>query len=257
MTFENMLPGIDNLKKELDGLRPLSSGQVKSLKTYFDIELTYNSNAIEGSTLSLSETKIILLDGITIGGKSTREHLEAINHREAIGYIEELARLSSREITRSDVLGIHAIILRGIDSPNAGKYRTVNVYVLQAEGRRHVFPEPLRVPELMDGFFTWLQQPGELHPVALASEAHYRLVSIHPFADGNGRAARLLMNLILMQYGYTPAIVKMTDRAKYIQAIESAQQTGNMEPLYVLMAEALKESLEVYLKTIKENILWK
>lgn len=257
MKIENKLIQIDKLKKELDAYRPLKADQVKSLKTYFDIELTYNSNAIEGSTISLAETKIILLDGLTIGGKTTREHLEVINHKEAIDYIEEIAKKPIKEITRTDLLNIHAIILRGIDTANAGKYRSVNVYVIQSDDQKHRFPEPHLLSEYMDDFFKWLKETDNLHPVVFASEAHYRLVSIHPFVDGNGRTSRLLMNLILIQHGYPPANIKMTDRPKYLAAIEKAQRENDKDDFYDLIADSVKDSLEIYLKTIQEKILWK
>jgi len=254
--IETKLSEIDILKKELDSCRPLNEMQVKSLKNYYDIELTYNSNAIEGSTIDYNETKIILLDGITIGGKSTREHLETINHKESIDYIEEIAKQETKEITRVDVLGIHRIILTGIDTQNAGKYRAYEVYVKKGDGSRFYFPNPAQVPNLMDDFFFWLKENSAMHPVLLSAEAHYRLVSIHPFIDGNGRTARLLMNLILLQNGYTPAVIKMADRKKYIEAIETAR-TNNMTDFYNLILDAEKESLEVYLETIKKNIIWK
>ncbi len=250
------LKEIDNLKAELDSLRPLADLQVKSLKNYYDIELTYNSNAIEGSTIDYNETKIILLDGITIGGKSTREHLETINHKEAIDYIEEIAKQETKEIKRVDVLGIHRIILTGIDTQNAGKYRAYEVYVNKGDGSRFYFPNPAQVPNLMDDFFFWLKENSGMHPVLLAAEAHYRFVSIHPFIDGNGRTARLLMNLILIQNGYTPAVIKMADRKKYIEAIEAAREK-EMTDFYNLILDAEKESLEVYLETIKKNVIWK
>jgi len=257
MTLENKLFEIDQLKKELYAYRPLTTEQAKSLKTYFDIELTYNSNAIEGSTISLAETKIILLDGLTIGGKTTREHLEVINHKEAIDSIEEIAKKPTKEITRTELLNIHAIILRGIDTANAGKYRSVNVYVIQSDDQKHRFPEPYLLPEHKDEFFKWLKETDNLHPVIFASEAHYRLVSIHPFVDGNGRTSRLLMNLILNQHGCPPANIKMADRAKYMAAIEKAQRENAKDDFYNLIVDSVKESLEIYLKTIKENILWK
>ncbi len=138
------------IKAELDNL---TDQQAKSLKNYFDIEFTYNSNAIEGSTIDYNETKIILLDGITIDGKTTREHLETINHKEAIDYIEEIAKLTAEEIKRTDVIGIHRIILTGIDTQNAGKYRAYDVYAKKADGSRHCFPSPGSVSNLMDSFF--------------------------------------------------------------------------------------------------------
>lgn len=250
------LQKLDNLKQELDALRPLKNEQLDSIKTMYDVELTYNSNAIEGSTLDYAETKIILLEGLTIGGKTTREHLEAINHKSAIDYIEEIAQKKTKSIKRTDVLAIHRIILRGIDDPNAGRYRVYDVYVNKGEGKKHMFPEPSKVENLMDNFYLWLKENKNMHPVLLASEAHYRLVSIHPFIDGNGRCARLLMNLILIQNGYPPAIIKMTKRKEYIQSIQNADK-NSMDEFYNLISDAELESLELYLDTVKNNVIWK
>jgi Fic family protein len=248
---------IDSLKRELDRSRPLEKEQVKSLKTLFDVEFTYNSAAIEGNTLSYQETKIVLLDGITIGGKSVREHLEIVNHREAIDYIEELSHKKTADLTRTDIFNIHAIILQGIDQKNAGKYRTVPVYALLKDGSRHIFCDPLLIADEMDSFFDWLFTEKKEHPLITAAEAHARLVSVHPFVDGNGRAARLLMNLILLQNAYVPVIIKNKDRSVYLDAVELWQDQGNKETFYNIIADYEKESLEIYLKTIREKILWK
>lgn len=250
------LQKLDNLKKELDALRPLKKEQLESIKIMYDVELTYNSNAIEGSTLDYAETKIILLEGLTIGGKTTKEHLEAINHKTAIDYIEEIAQKKTKNIKRTDVLAIHRIILRGIDDPNAGSYRAYDVYVNKGGGEKHMFPAPSKIENLMDNFYLWLKENKNMHPVLLASEAHYRLVSIHPFIDGNGRCARLLMNLILIQNGYPPAIIKMAKRKEYIQTIQSTDE-GNMDEFYSFVVDAELESLELYLDTVKNNIIWK
>lgn len=254
--IKDKLQKIDSLKKELDALRPLKQEQLQNIKTMYDVELTYNSNAIEGSTLDYAETKIILLEGLTIGGKSTKEHLEAINHKTAIDYIEEIAQKKTKSIKRTDVLAIHRIILRGIDDPNAGHYRAYNVYVNKGEGKKHMFPEPSKIENLMDNFYLWLKENKNMHPVLLATEAHYRLVSIHPFIDGNGRCARLLMNLILIQNGYPPAVIKMSERREYIDAVQKADNK-NMEDFYNFVADAELESLELYLETVNKNIIWK
>jgi Fic family protein len=248
---------IDGLKKELDGYRPLSNDLAKGLKMLFDVDFTYNSTAIDGNTFSFQETKILLLDGITIGGKSMREHLEIINHKEAIDYIEELSRKKTTELRKSDLFNIHSIILQGIDPKNAGKYRDVPVYVNLKDGTKHIFCDPLKIVDEMDLFFEWLFAEKKEHPVIVAAEAHTRFVSIHPFIDGNGRTARLIMNLLLLQNGYTPAIIKNKERIKYLDAIESWQRDGNKEKFYELLAEYEKESLEKYLETIKNNIIWK
>jgi Fic family protein len=257
LDIERKLEIIDTLKKELDRLRPLDDEQVRSLKTLFDIEFTYNSTAIEGNTFSYQETKIILLDGITIGGKSIREHLEIINHKEAIDYIEELSHKKITELMRTDVFNIHSIILKGIDSKNTGKYRTVPVYILQKDGSKHVFCDPLFIADEMDNFFNWLFGEKKEHPLIIAAEAHTRFVSIHPFIDGNGRTARLLMNLILLQNGYVPAVIKNKERSAYLDAIELWQNNNEKENFYNIIIDYEKENLEIYLKTIKEKIIWK
>jgi Fic family protein len=255
--IEKKLGIIDTLKRELDGLRPLESEQVKNLKKLFDVEFTYNSTAIEGNTFSYQETKIVLLDGITIGGKSIREHLEIINHKEAIDYVEELSHKKITELSRTDIFNIHSIILQGIDSKNAGKYRTVPVYVLLKDGSKHVFCDPLLIADEMDSFFDWLLTEKNEHPLIVAAEAHTKFVNIHPFIDGNGRTARLLMNLILLQNGYVSAIIKKKDRSNYLDAIELWQNKNERDTFYNIIIDYEKESLEIYLKTIKEKILWK
>jgi Fic family protein len=257
MNIMERLDYIDSLKKELNGYRPLSQDLVKGLKLLFDVDFTYNSIAIEGNTFSFQETKILLLDGITIGGKSMREHLEIINHKEAIDYIEGLSHKKASELRRSDLFNIHSIILQGIDPKNAGKYRNVPVYVNLKDGMKHVFCDPLKIVDEMDLFFEWLFSEKKEHPVIIAAEAHTRFVSIHPFIDGNGRTARLIMNLILIQNGYTPAIIKNKDRINYLDAIESWQQNNNKEKFHEIIAKCEEESLEKYLETIKNNIIWK
>jgi Fic family protein len=255
--IDSKLEGIDSLKDELDRLRPLSSEQVKNLKMLFDIDFTYNSTAIAGNTFSFQETRIVLMDGITIGGKSVREHLEIINHKEAIDYIEELSQRKTSELRRTDIFNIHSIILRGIDSKNAGKYRTAPVYTMLKDGSRRIFCDPLLITDEMDAFFNWLFADSGGHPVIIAAEAHTRFVSIHPFIDGNGRTARLIMNLILLQNGYVPAIIKNADRARYLDALEQWQNNNNKEDFFEMIIESVKESLEIYIKTVKEKIIWK
>jgi Fic family protein len=248
---------VDALKKELDSFRPLKPDQIKNLKTLFDIDFTYNSTAIEGNTLSYQETRLVLLDGITIGGKSVREHLELINHWEAIDYIEELSHKKIAELRRTDILNIHSLILKSIDSKNAGRYREVPVYVLLSDGTKQSFCDPLLITDEMDVFFNWLFSNKDEHPLIIAAEAHTRFVSIHPFIDGNGRTARLILNLILLQNGYVPAIIKNKDRAQYLDAIELWQSAGNKDDFFNIILNYEKESLETYLETIKKNIVWK
>jgi Fic family protein len=256
MDLAPLLCAIDTLKAELDAFRPLSPAQVANLKRLFDVDFTYNSTAIEGNTYSLQETRIVLLDGVTVGGKSTREHLEIVNHKEAIDYIERVSEKSPTDYTKTDILNIHSLVLKGIDSENAGVFRKVPVYVRLKNDAIHKFCDPVKIVDEMDAYFSWLFAAPKAHPVILAAEAHARLVSIHPFIDGNGRTARLIMNLLLIHYGYPPAVIKVSQRAQYLDAIEEWQQNNNEFPFKKMLIESVSESLEIYLDTLKNKIIW-
>ena len=254
--MQELLNQIHQKKEQLNKLRPLSDAQVKNLKNVYDLQLTYNSNAIEGSTLTYSETKLILNEGITIGGKSMNEHLEAINHQEAISFIEELANIDTKEITLTDIKNIHHLILKGIDNKNAGTYRTQNVGVVKSDGEIHSFAEPLKIEEEMNEFIEWLDSQTIEEPILLAALVHLKFVSIHPFIDGNGRTARLLMNLVLLQNGYPQAIIKVSNRAEYIQAIEKYQQSSDNDysDFYKAVLQSVNDSLDLYSKIVTDDI---
>lgn len=254
--MQELLDQIHQKKEQLDKLRPLSDAQVKNLKNVYDIQLTYNSNAIEGSTLTYSETKLILNEGITIGGKSMNEHLEAINHQEAISFIEELANIDTKEITLTDIKNIHHLVLKGIDNKNAGAYRTQNVGVVKSDGEIHSFTQPLKIEEEMNEFIEWLHSQTIEEPILIAALVHLKFVSIHPFIDGNGRTARLLMNLVLLQNGYPQAIIKVSNRAEYIQAIEKYQQSSDNDysDFYKVVLQSVNDSLDLYSKIVTDNI---
>jgi Fic family protein len=237
-------------KQRIDKFRPLPPVLVKNLDDWFRIELTYNSNAIEGNTLTRNETAVIVEKGITVGGRSLKEHLEAINHIKALEWIKALSVKSPRDITERDILDLQCIILKGIDDNNAGRYRNVRVRI---SGSVIVLPGPQKVPDLMAGFIKWLSIEDKMHPVALAGEAHYRLVSIHPFIDGNGRTARLLMNLILMMSGYPPALIRKEDRLAYINALEKAQLGGSLEDYNKIIIKAVDRSLDIYQKALEDK----
>lgn len=191
--------------------------------------MTYASNAIEGNILTRRETAAVIEKGLTVGGKTLREHLEATNHTYALDALNALSRKRPAQLTAHDLLSLHALVLRGVDDANAGRYRNTPV---RLSGSAVVLPIPLpKVPELMEDFLRGLKARTPLHPVAFAGEAHYRLVSIRPFADGNGRTARLLMNLVLMMRGYPPAIIRPNDRLAYIGALEQAQWGARGMPL--------------------------
>ena len=241
--LEQMLSGITAKKEQLDALRPLPKELLNNLNQWFKIELTYTSNAIEGNTLTSSETAIVVEKGLTIGGKTVKEHLEAINHAFAFDYILELARSSQDKISLNDVLDIHRLVLRYIDDENAGRLRKVMVRIAGSDVQ---LPDPVKVPELMNDFIAWLHSAKD-HPVVIAADAHLKLVSIHPFVDGNGRTARLLMNLLLMQKGYPPALIVPQERNEYIDSLAHAQKTSDALPYYTVIMKALERSFEVYL----------
>ena len=244
MNYENLT----RKKLALDGLTPLPVALVRNLEDWFTIELTYTSNAIEGNTLTRRETAVVIEKGLTVGGKSLKEHLEAANHAEALKFVRSLIRKKPARISGQDILGIHGLILKGIDDENAERFRNVPVRI---SGSSVIMPNPRKVPELMEGFLAWLRAKHDLHPVAWAGEAHYRLVSIHPFTDGNGRTARLLMNLILMQQGYPPAIIRLRDRLAYIEALETAQLGGSKQAYDQIIAKAAERSLDIYFQAAK------
>lgn len=254
--MQDLLDKIHQKKEKLDKFRPLSHTQVKNLKNVYDIQLTYNSNAIEGSTLTYSETKLILSEGITIGGKSMHEHLEAINHKDAISFIEELANINTKEIRLTDIKNIHHLVLKGIDNKNAGAYRTQNVGVVKSDGEIHNFTEPLKVEEKMNEFIEWLHSQAIKEPILLASLVHLKFVSIHPFIDGNGRTARLLMNLVLLQNAYPQAIIKVSNRVEYIQSVEKYQQSSDNAygDFYKVVLQSVNESLDLYSKIVIDDI---
>lgn len=221
-----------DLLREIDALNvrlrsyPLPPSLAASIEADWEVSQTYNSNAIEGNTLSLAETKAVLLDGVTVSGHPLREHLEAVNHREAWRLMRRMAARPA-PLDEGDVLDLHRVILTGIQSDDAGVYRRDRVRVV---GSSRIFPNPLKVPQLMGELVGELNaQAGELHPVTLAARAHYGLVAVHPFIDGNGRTARLLMNLLLIRAGYPPALIPVTGRATYYAALEEANG-GNFQP---------------------------
>ena len=254
--MQGLLDKIHQKKEQLGRLRPLSDAQLKNLKNVYDIQFTYNSNAIEGSTLTYSETKLILNEGITIGGKSMNEHLEAINHKEAIHFIEEIANINTNEITLTDIKNLHHLILKGIDNKNAGAYRTQNVGVVKSDGEIQSFAEPLKIEEEMQEFIKWLHFQTIEEPILLATLVHLKFVSIHPFIDGNGRTARLLMNLVLLQNDYPQAIIKVSNRVAYIQAVEKYQQSNDNDysDFYKVVLQSVNDSLDLYSKIVTDNI---
>lgn len=233
---------LDRLKTKLDAHRPLSQEMLSNLHEDLVLRWTFNSNAIEGNTLTLQETKVVL-EGITVGGKNLREHFEAINHKEAIFYVEELTT-KNELLCEHDIKSIHSLILKNIDDKNAGKYRDINVLISGAE---HKPPQALEVSAKMQEFISWYKKEHtNLHPVELAARVHVDFVAIHPFVDGNGRTSRLLLNLELIKHGFPPAIIKVENRLAYYKALDIAHTTQNYEPFLELVSEICTESFEPY-----------
>jgi Fic family protein len=245
-SIERELKTIDTLKQKWVGSKPLDQIQLKKMEEYFHTSYTYESNRIEGNTLTLQETHLVINDGITIGGKSMNEHLEAINHKEAIELIYDLVQ-NTIPFNAFRLKQLHQLILKGVDSKNAGKYRTVPVRI---SGSAHLPPEPFFIEKMMEDYFLFYEtQKSNLHPVILAAEMHERLVSIHPFIDGNGRTSRLVMNLILLQNGFTIANLKgsLENRMKYYKALEKVQINHENDEFYQLIIENVKESLQEHI----------
>jgi Fic family protein len=238
----HVFPVIDRLKATLDQHRPLDPAIVRNLREDLIVRWTYHSNAIEGNTLTLQETKVAM-EGIAIGGKTIREHLEVVNHKNAILLLEDLVR-KNEPLTEWTIKSLHQLILKGIDDGNAGRYRTVNVRIAGAE---HLPPDQVLVPELMERFISWYRDEAmALHPVERAARVHSEFVKIHPFVDGNGRTGRLLMNLELMKAGYPAAVLPVDVRLAYYTFLEEAHVKGNAEPFIWQISRIVKEGFRAY-----------
>ncbi len=219
MNFERL----DLLKNKLDQFRPLPQTVIQNLHENMVLQWTYHSNAIEGNTLSLKETKVVL-EGITIGGKTLREHFEAINHRDAILFVEELVQRKEL-LTEHDIKMIHHLVLKNIDQKNAGNDQN----------------------HLMHQFIKWYQNDAmTLHPIERAARVHGEFVKIHPFVDGNGRTSRLLMNLELMKFGFPATILTIDLRLQYYETLDIAHCTNNYEPFLNLISQVVERSFEPY-----------
>lgn len=242
---------IDEKRKNLNSLRPLSSLVVSKLKKQFAIEMTYNSNGIEGNSLTLKETAWVIQDGLTIKGKPLKDHLEARDHYEALEFLYETIE-HNRKQTLSEVFirSLHKLVVRETERDDAGKYRTVNVMIT---GSDHAPPDMSEVSVLMRDLITWIKQnQKKLHTVELAAMIHHKIVHIHPFADGNGRTARLAMNLLLMKEGYPLVTILKNDRRKYYRVLAQADK-GIYLPLVLFVAQAVERALNIYFKVLLPN----
>jgi Fic family protein len=245
-TASNKNSQIDELIKEIDTYRPFNKQLLKELHEFYRISFTYTSNALEGNSLTESETKIIIEDGITIGGKTIKEHNEVLGHNDAYTLLEKLSK--SELITESNILELHKLFYFRINEKKAGKYRKEQVYI---SGTDYLPPTYKEVPMLMKEFSTNIPEwKKTLHPVTLAAKLHERIVTIHPFVDGNGRTARLVMNLSLLQAGYPILIIPPILRNEYITKIRLANK-GDVDPFFDFISTVEYESVKDYLRLLK------
>ncbi|HLG99194.1 MAG TPA: Fic family protein [Bryobacteraceae bacterium] len=245
--MQTLLEAIAAKKQQLDALRPLPAEALNNLEHYYDIELTYTSNAIEGNTLSPVETTLVIEKGITIAGKPLKDHLEALDHYDGIRYVRELVRQQPAPITESDIRSLHNLVVKRSRPDIAGRYADLPRYV-RTDAGQHTFPHPAEIPALMGDFAAWLRTAPDTP--AAAFTAHRRLVDIHPFNDGNGRVARLLMNLILIRAGYPPVAVRPEDRPAYIRALQQSQALLGSEAFDKLLYQRLDATLDEYLRLL-------
>ena len=244
---ENLYKRITEKKKELDSLRPLDKLQLSKLKETLEVEYVYNSTSIEGNTLTLNETRQVLQDGITVGGKSLREHLDVTNQKEALEWVEDFVR-QNKKITQADIMSLHRIILKGISKTWAGKYKTSQNRILGSKLRT---TPPHKVESEMGNLVHTINiNPQKYNKIELAAIAHHEIARIHPFVDGNGRCARLLTNLILMNGGFPPIIIKNKDRKKYFDTLEKAH-FSEIALFVTFIARAVDSSLMEYLSSLK------
>ncbi len=251
MTIGTLLKRIDQKLLIIQSKRPLSKLLLEKLKEQFSLDLTYNSNAIEGNKLTLKETYLVINDGLTVKGKSLKDHLEAKNHHEAIQFLYDLVEHDKKHtLSEGLIRSLQKLIIKDIEDVEVGRYRQGTVLI---SGSSHKPPHAFEVPKLMEEFLSWIKKnTNKLHPVELAALAHHKLVHIHPFVDGNGRTARLFMNLMLMQKGYPMVIILKNDRAKYYRSLEKADK-GKTADIERFIAQAVERSINIYLKAIQSG----
>ena len=247
--FQSTFERLYQKKQDLQASRPLPNIALNKIRESLSIEWTYNSNSIEGNTLSLRETQMVLQEGITIKGKSLREHFETHNHDKAIDYLFSI--INDDYVLRSiDILSLHALVLRSIEEDFAGRLRNGGVRI---SGANFVPPNANKVSDYLDELIDFVNQnPLGLNDIELATVFHHKLVWIHPFFDGNGRTVRLSMNLLLMRCGFPPAIILKNDRKKYYEALNQANN-GKYQKLMLLMCQALERSINIYLNAMPDN----
>lgn len=242
--YSKLFAEVDALKAELDKRRPLTQGELHRLRDEFLIEYTYNSNAIEGNTLTLQETALVL-EGITIDKKPLKDHLEAVGHRDAFLYVQELVK-NKVPFSERIIKQIHTLVL--MDRPeDRGVYRHIPVRIM---GAYHIPPDPVLVPEQMENLVAEFTGNKKRHPIEAAALFHLKFEGIHPFVDGNGRTGRLILNLMLMQAGYPPINVKYSDRKRYYDAFDAYYRDNITDTLIKIISDSTIEQLKNYLQTV-------
>ncbi len=246
--MDELLTSIAAKKERLDAMRPVSREALLALQKFYDVDLTYTSNAIEGNTLTLRETAELIEHGITVGGKPLRDHLEAVDHYNAVLWMRELAAKTT-PVDETTVRELHRRIVARSQPEIGGIYSTLPRRIA---GSPVVFPNAVKIPGLMQEYGEWLANaPPE---PATSFDAHFRLVAIHPFADGNGRTARLLMNLLLLREGYPPVAVRPEDRKTYLDTLEQASMREDLKPFQTFMHQRLDATLGEYLSALQEAL---
>ncbi|WP_304344823.1 Fic family protein [Chryseobacterium koreense] len=245
--FKKQLQRIEEKKSQLDNLRPIPAIAIKNIKKSLTLEWTYNSNSIEGNTLTLQETKMVVEEGFTVKGKSLREHFEALNHADAIEFVEDLAS-KENPLSVSNIFEVHSLVLQRIEKEFAGRFRNSGVRI---SGANFVPPNALKVPDLIEDLIDWTNS-NSLQTIIKSAIFHHRFVWVHPFFDGNGRTVRLLFNLLLMKDGFPPAIILKNDRKKYYNALNKANQ-HDYSKLLLLIFQAVERSLDIYLSSLNNS----
>ncbi|MFA6305488.1 MAG: Fic family protein [Candidatus Gracilibacteria bacterium] len=261
-----LLQKIDTLNEKIKTFRPLKQGILEALQEKLRIEWTYNSNAIEGNTLTFGETAFFLREGLTSEGKPLKDYLEAKNHAEAIDGLYEIIQ-EKRKITEGLIKEIHFVLMRDVNftyaqgarksliqkQMHAGTYKIQPNHVLTLSGKIHYYTDPLHVKDEMEKLIKQLNENKSLHPIELAAMFHHKFVQIHPFDDGNGRLARLLMNLIIMKNGYPPCIIRNQKRREYIKTLELADTKKDFSFFLNFVAEEFINTLEKILAILEQK----
>ena len=265
-SLTQLLAEIDTLQAKINAQKPLQEAIWATIQEKLRIEWTYDSNALEGSTLTKGETYFFLREGLTVEGKPFKDFLDARNHAEAIDYLYQIIK-DERPMTPGLMKEFNKLLLSGITQTEAidamgqrvqklatpGEYKRLPNHVLQADGTIHRYTEPLHVPAEMEELFKWIQESmAHQHPVIISAVAHYNLVRIHPFDDGNGRGARILMNLVLIKKHYAAAVIKQEQRRAYLETLRLADG-GNLGPFTELVARSLLNTQQMILQDLKEN----